>query len=83
METARSAGALGVKIACGGRLGGAEMGRRERYSDGKLPLHTLSADIEYGFAEAKTSYGTIGVKVWVYKGPIKKETARAANAKTG
>ena len=83
MDTARSAGALGVKIACGGRLGGAEMGRRERYSDGKLPLHTLSADIEYGFAEAKTTYGTIGVKVWVYKGLIKRESARAADAKTG
>ena len=81
VETARSAGALGVKITCGGRLGGSEMGRRERYVDGKLPLHNLNADIDYGFAEAKTTYGTIGVKVWLYKGQIKKETGRAADAK--
>ncbi|MHC4504259.1 MAG: 30S ribosomal protein S3 [Planctomycetota bacterium] len=71
LEAARSAGALGVKIMCAGRLGGAEMSRRERYVDGKLPLHTLKADIEYGFAEARTTYGTIGVKVWLYKGDIK------------
>ena len=73
VEAARSAGALGVKIMCAGRLGGAEMSRRERYVDGKLPLHTLDADIEYGFAEAHTTYGTIGVKVWLYKGKIVKE----------
>jgi small subunit ribosomal protein S3 len=71
LEAARSAGAQGVKIMCAGRLGGAEMSRRERYVDGKLPLHTLKADIEYGFAEARTTYGTIGVKVWLYKGDIK------------
>jgi len=71
LEAARNAGALGVKIMCAGRLGGAEMSRRERYVDGKLPLHTLKADIEYGFAEAHTTYGTIGVKVWLYKGDIK------------
>jgi small subunit ribosomal protein S3 len=70
LEAARSAGALGVKIMCAGRLGGAEMSRRERYVDGKLPLHTLKADIEYGFAEARTTHGTIGVKVWLYKGTI-------------
>ncbi len=73
LEAARNAGALGVKIICAGRLGGAEMSRRERYVDGKLPLHTLKADIEYGFAEAHTTYGTIGVKVWLYKGDIKEE----------
>ncbi len=85
MESARHAGVLGVKIICSGRLGGSEMGRRERYADGRLPLHTLSADIEYGQAEAHTTYGTIGVKVWLYKGPIKatKEAGRAADAKTG
>ncbi len=71
IEAARNAGALGAKIICAGRLGGAEMSRRERYVDGKLPLHTLKADIEYGFAEAHTTYGTIGVKVWLYKGDIK------------
>jgi small subunit ribosomal protein S3 len=83
VETARSAGALGVKITCGGRLGGSEMGRRERYAEGKLPLHTLSADIDYGFAEARTTYGTIGVKVWLHKGLIKKGTSRAADAQKG
>ena len=72
-----------MKITCGGRLGGSEMGRRERYTQGKLPLHNLDADIEYGFAEAKTTYGIIGVKVWLYKGQIKKETGRAADAQTG
>ncbi len=71
LEAARNAGALGAKIMCAGRLGGAEMSRRERYVDGKLPLHTLKADIDYGFAEARTTYGTIGVKVWLYKGDIK------------
>ncbi len=73
MEAARHAGALGVKIICSGRLGGAEMSRRERYVDGKLPLHNLDADIDYGFAEARTTYGTIGVKVWLYKGQIEKK----------
>jgi small subunit ribosomal protein S3 len=83
VEAAMHAGAQGVKITCGGRLGGSEMGRRERYVFGKLPLHNLDADIEYGFAEARTTYGTIGVKVWLYKGPIKKESDRAADAKAG
>ena len=63
-------GAEGVRIQCSGRLGGAEMGRREWYRDGRVPLHTLRADIEYGFAEAKTTYGIIGVKCWVFKGEI-------------
>ncbi|MBW2029938.1 MAG: 30S ribosomal protein S3 [Deltaproteobacteria bacterium] len=63
-------GALGIKIACSGRLGGAEMARREWYRKGRVPLHTLRADIDYGFAEAFTTYGTIGVKVAVFKGEI-------------
>ncbi|MDX9872028.1 MAG: 30S ribosomal protein S3 [Clostridia bacterium] len=63
-------GALGIKIACAGRLAGAEIARTEWYSEGKVPLHTLRADIDYGFAEADTTYGKIGVKVWLYKGEI-------------
>jgi small subunit ribosomal protein S3 len=63
-------GAQGVKISCAGRLGGAEIARSEWYSEGKVPLHTLRADIDYGFAEANTTYGKIGVKVWIYKGEI-------------
>jgi len=67
---ARRAGAKGIKVMCSGRLGGSEMSRREQYRDGRTPLHTLRADIDYGLAEAKTSYGVIGVKVWVFKGEI-------------
>jgi len=63
-------GALGVKIACAGRLGGAEMARREWYREGRVPLHTLRADIDYGFAEAFTTYGVIGVKVTIFNGEI-------------
>ena len=63
-------GAEGIKIECSGRLGGAEMSRREWYREGRVPLHTLRADIDYGFAEAKTTYGIIGVKVLVFKGEI-------------
>jgi len=63
-------GALGVKIHCAGRLGGAEMARREWYREGRVPLHTLRADVDYGFAEAKTTYGIIGVKTWIFKGEI-------------
>ena len=63
-------GAQGIRLQCAGRLGGAEMGRREFYLDGCVPLHTLRAEIEYGFAEAKTTYGIIGVKCWVFKGYI-------------
>ncbi|MDD2400782.1 MAG: 30S ribosomal protein S3 [Clostridia bacterium] len=63
-------GAQGVKISCSGRLGGAEIARTEWYSEGKVPLHTMRADIDYGFAEANTTYGKIGVKVWIYKGEI-------------
>jgi small subunit ribosomal protein S3 len=63
-------GAQGVKVSCSGRLMGAEIARTEGYSEGKVPLHTLRADIDYGFAEANTTYGKIGVKVWIYKGEI-------------
>ena len=61
-------GAGGIRIQCSGRLGGSEMGRREWYREGRVPLHTLRADIDYGLAEAKTTYGVIGVKCWVFKG---------------
>jgi len=70
VTTALKFGALGIKIACAGRLGGAEMARREWYREGRVPLHTIRADIDYGFAEAFTTYGVIGVKVWIYKGEI-------------
>ena len=63
-------GAEGVRIQCSGRLGGSEMGRREWYRDGRVPLHTLRADVDYGFAQAKTTYGIIGVKCWVFKGDV-------------
>jgi small subunit ribosomal protein S3 len=63
-------GTQGIKIACSGRLGGAEIARAEWYREGRVPLHTLRADIDYGFAEARTTYGAIGIKVWVYKGDI-------------
>ena len=63
-------GAGGIRIQCSGRLGGAEMGRREWYRDGRVPLHTLRADIEYGFAEAKTTYGIVGVKCWIFKSEV-------------
>lgn len=64
------AGAQGVKIMCAGRLGGADMGRREWYREGRVPLHTLRADIDYGYAVSQTTYGVIGVKVWIFKGEI-------------
>ena len=63
-------GAEGIRIQCSGRLGGAEMGRREWYRDGRVPLHTLRAEIEYGFAEARTTYGVIGVKCWIFEGEV-------------
>ena len=66
-------GALGVKIICSGRLGGAEMARTEWYREGRVPLHTLRADIDYGFIEAKTTYGIVGVKVFIFKGEILKK----------
>ncbi len=80
VTTALKMGARGIKIACAGRLGGAEMARREWYREGRVPLHTLRADIDYGFAEAQTTYGKIGIKVWIYKGEVfqyKEEGAEA------
>ena len=76
MQKSMKAGALGIKTAVSGRLGGADMARTEFYKEGTIPLQTLRADIDYGFAEADTTYGKIGVKVWIYKGevlPTKKE----------
>jgi small subunit ribosomal protein S3 len=70
VQTVQKAGALGIRVQCAGRLGGSEMSRREFYREGRVPLHTLRADIDYGFREAKTTYGRIGVKVWIYKGDI-------------
>jgi small subunit ribosomal protein S3 len=70
VNTAMKAGALGVKVQTSGRLGGTEMSRREGYHEGKVPLHTLRADIDYGFSEAPTAAGQIGVKVWIYKGEV-------------
>jgi small subunit ribosomal protein S3 len=70
IDQARSAGAKGIKIRCSGRLGGAEMARTEGYREGKIPLQTLRADIDYGFSEARTTYGIIGIKAWVYKGDV-------------
>ncbi len=70
MSQAFKFGVKGIKVQCSGRLGGAEIARTERYAEGSVPLHTLRADIDYGFAEAYTTYGQIGVKVWVYKGEI-------------
>lgn len=67
------AGALGIKIQCGGRLAGAEIARTEWYREGRVPLHTLRADIDYGFAEARTKYGVIGIKVWIFLGEILEE----------
>src|SRR6266545_2354932 len=68
VNSAMKGGAKGIRVQCSGRLGGAEMARTEWYREGRVPLHTLRADIDYGFSEAKTTYGVIGVKVWVYKG---------------
>ena len=70
VSTTMRMGALGVRIQCSGRLGGAEMSRREWYLEGRVPLHTLRAEIDYGLAEAKTTYGIIGVKVWIFKGEV-------------
>ncbi|MDQ1403770.1 MAG: small subunit ribosomal protein [Actinomycetota bacterium] len=70
VQTVQKAGAQGIRVQCAGRLGGAEMSRKEFYREGRVPLHTLRADIDYGFREAKTTFGRIGVKVWIYKGDI-------------
>ena len=86
MSRSRKAGANGIKTAVSGRLGGADMARTEFYSEGTIPLQTLRADIDYGFAEADTTYGKVGVKVWIYKGevlPTKPADKEAKNAKEG
>ena len=70
MQTVTKAGALGVRVQCSGRLGGSEMARKEGYREGRVPLHTLRADIDFGYGTAKTTYGICGVKVWVFKGEI-------------
>lgn len=70
MSRSMKAGVLGIKTSCSGRLGGADMARTEFYSEGTIPLQTLRADIDYGFAEADTTYGKVGVKVWIYKGEV-------------
>ena len=85
VQTAMKAGALGVRVQCSGRLGGAEMARREWYREGRVPLHTLRADVDYGFVEARTTFGRIGVKVWIYKGDVtgRREEERAMPASLG
>ncbi len=75
VSSSLKSGAKGIRIATAGRLGGAEMARREWYREGRVPLHTLRADIDYGFAEARTTYGVIGIKVWVFNGEIITTTA--------
>ncbi|MFC4563510.1 30S ribosomal protein S3 [Nocardiopsis mangrovi] len=88
MQSAMKSGAKGIRIQCGGRLGGAEMSRSEFYREGRVPLHTLRADIDYGFFEARTTFGRIGVKVWIYKGDApatraEREAAQAAQRAPG
>jgi small subunit ribosomal protein S3 len=80
VSTSMRHGAKGIRVQCSGRLGGAEMSRMEWYIEGQMPLHTLRADIDYGFAEAKTTFGRIGVKVWIYKGPFQDLYASARDA---
>lgn len=80
VQTAMDFGADGIKIRCAGRLGGAELARVEQYHEGRVPLHTLRANIDYGFAEARTLYGTLGVKCWICKGETKLEKAAAPAA---
>ena len=81
MGRTMKAGALGIKASCGGRLGGADIARTEFYSEGTIPLQTLRADIDYGFAEADTTYGKVGVKVWIYKGEVLPTKGNASNRK--
>ena len=76
LTTAMKFGAKGVRVRCAGRLGGAEMGRVETYREGRVPLHTLRADVDFGLAEARTTYGVIGVKVWIFKGEVLQRKAR-------
>jgi small subunit ribosomal protein S3 len=80
MQTAQRAGAQGIRVQCSGRLGGAEMSRSEFYREGRVPLHTLRANIDYGLYEAKTTFGRIGVKVWIYKGDVTQRELAAQQA---
>jgi small subunit ribosomal protein S3 len=80
VASSRRFGALGIKVACSGRLAGAEIARSEWYREGRVPLHTFRADIEYGFAEARTTYGAIGIKVWIYKGDVFPEQSMSVEA---
>jgi len=82
VQSAMRLGALGIRIMCGGRLGGAEIARSETYREGRVPLHTLRADIDYGEATARTTYGTCGVKVWVFKGEILAHDPMAQDKRT-
>lgn len=77
VASAQRFGALGIKVACAGRLAGAEIARSEWYREGRVPLHTFRADIDFGFTEARTTYGKIGVKVWIYNGDVYPESMRA------
>jgi small subunit ribosomal protein S3 len=81
VQTSLKFGAKGIRIACSGRLGGSEMARYEWYREGRVPLHTLRADIDYGFAEAKTTYGKIGVKVWIMRGEVLPQSSAARSAR--
>ena len=83
VQTALKFGAKGIRVASSGRLGGSEMARYEWYREGRVPLHTLRADIDYGFAEAKTTYGKIGVKVWIMRGEILPQSAKVPRAGVG
>jgi small subunit ribosomal protein S3 len=82
MQSVQKAGAAGIRIQCSGRLGGAEMARKESYREGRVPLHTLRADIDYGFREARTTTGRVGVKVWIYKGDIVPYKVQAEEIRT-
>ena len=83
MQSAARAGAKGIRVQCSGRLGGAEMSRSEFYREGRVPLHTLRANIDYGFYEAKTTFGRLGVKVWIYKGDITEREFARQQAESG
>jgi small subunit ribosomal protein S3 len=80
ISSAMRFGAQGIKIICSGRLGGAEMARTEQYREGRIPLHTLRADIDYGFIDARTTYGIIGIKVFIFKGEILKKGSEKISA---
>jgi small subunit ribosomal protein S3 len=83
LQSAMRLGAQGIRIQCGGRLGGAEIARSETYREGRVPLHTLRGDVDYGTATARTTYGTCGVKVWVYKGEIMAHDPMAMDKRAG